>query len=81
VSLGEKKFSAPRIGRAVRRVQRGAGFGEITAILGRGRRSEGFFRDAKMRMGMARGMVAENKLTCALEFPILSTTVLSGGFK
>src|ERR1017187_6496456 len=35
------------------------------------RRSEDFFMDSMMRMGSTPGMVAENKLTCALEFPIL----------
>jgi hypothetical protein len=27
--------------------------------------------DSKIKMGSTSGMVAENKLTCALEFPIL----------
>ena len=45
--------------------------GKLLRFWGRGRRSEGFFRDAKMRMGLAWGGIAENKLTWVVEFPIL----------
>jgi hypothetical protein len=45
--------------------------GKLLRFWGRGRRSEGFFRDARMRMGLARGGDAENILTYGVEFPIL----------
>jgi uncharacterized protein (UPF0303 family) len=35
--------------------------------------------DSKMKMGLTRDMVTENKLTCAIEFPILQNHLFASG--
>jgi hypothetical protein len=57
-----------RVGRVLR---------ELLPLRGGEKRSDGFFRDARMRMGLTRGRRAENKLTCGVEFPILPLLVVA----